>query len=301
MNRFCALTGCSLPVQQAAMSRMATPALAAAVSEAGGLGMLAVGRMRPEQVARDIDATLALTARPFGVGFIVHFLDRANLELAAARVPIVELFYGWPDETLVPGGVIVGWQIGSLDEAKAAVDAGCRYVVAQGVEAGGHVRGTAPLATLVPAVRAALDVPIVAAGGIGSAAEVRAALALGADAVRIGTRLLAADEADVHPVYVDRLIAADADDTAYTEVFDVGWENAPHRVLRSSIDAVLARDDAEPVGHVGAAALVRRSPTPPNRATTGNIDAMALYAGRSVGALTERASAAEIIDELMAH
>ena len=282
------------------MSQMATPALAAAVSDAGGLGMLAVGRMRPEQVERDIDATLALTAHPFGVGFIVHFLDRANLELAARRVPVVELFYGWPDESLVPAGVIVGWQVGSVDEAKAAVDAGCRYVVVQGVEAGGHVRGTASLATLLPAVRAAVDVPIVAAGGIGRATDVRAALATGADAVRIGTRLLAADEADAHPEYVDRLIAAGADDTAYTEMFDVGWENAPHRVLRSSIDAVRALDGCEPVGHLGSAALAHRSPTPPNRATTGDIAAMALYAGYSVGALTARASATEIIDELMA-
>jgi nitronate monooxygenase len=83
-------------------------------------------------------------------------------------------------------------------------------------------------------------------------------------------------------------------------VFDVGWENAPHRVLRSSIAAVLVVDGPDPVGHVGSSSLVRRSPTPPNRATTGDIGAMALYAGRSVGALTRRSSAAAIIEELMA-
>ena len=91
-----------------------------------------------------------------------------------------------------------------MDEANAAVDAGCDYVVAQGVEAGGHVRGTTPLAELLPPVRAAVDVPVVAAGGIGTAAEVRAALDQGADAVRVGTRFLAAVEADVHPDYARR-------------------------------------------------------------------------------------------------
>lgn len=299
-NRFCELVGCSVPLQAAAMSRVVTPELVAAVSEAGGLGMVAVSRLTAAALQRQIDGVRALTAKPFGVGFIHPFLDPDNLLLAAEQVGVVEVFYGWPDESLVPAGAIVGWQVGTVDEARAAVDAGCRYVTAQGVEAGGHVRGTVPLLDLVAQVRLALpdDVAVLAAGGLGAAADVKAAFAAGADAVRIGTRLLAADECDIHDRYLDALVAAGPDDAVYTGVFDVGWPDAPMRVLRGAIDAALA-PGPDPVGHLGSTPLPRRGTTPPNRATTGQIEAMAMYAGRSVGAVTGRRSAAEIVAELM--
>ena len=179
----------------------------------------------------------------------------------------------------------------SVDEAKAAVDAGCRYVIAQGVEAGGHVRGHVPLAELLPAVRAAVDVPVVAAGGIGDAAAVRAAIALGADAVRVGTRFVATRESYAHPAYIDALVAADSDDSVLTEAFAVGWPDAPHRVLRSAIDAATAA----PTDIVGETVPQGGKVTPmprfgissPTRDTTGDIGAMALYAGRSVGSVEQ--------------
>lgn len=301
MNRFCALAGCTVPLQLAAMGRVVTPELVAAVSDAGGLGMVAVGRTSTEAMVRQIDAVRVLTDRPFGAGFIVPFLDPANLAIAAERLGIIELFYGWPDAALVPEDAVVGWQVGTVDEARAAVDAGCRYVTAQGVEAGGHVRGTTPLLELLPAVRAALadDIVVLAGGGLGTNAEVRAALAAGADGVRIGTRLLAADECDIHDDYLALLISANPDDATYTDVFAVGWPDAPQRVLRSAIDAARA-PGPDPVGHLGSTPLPRRGTMPPNRGTTGQIEAMALYAGRSVGAVTARQPAAVIIVELMA-
>ena len=298
VNRFCDLIGCARPLQQAAMSRVTTPSLVAAVSNAGGLGMLAVGRAPPDRVVGQLDHIDALTSAPFGAGFIVRFLDRAALEVVLPRVRCVEFFYDWPDPALVPPGVITGWQVGTVDEARAAVDAGCRYVVAQGVEAGGHVRATVPLAELVPAVRAAVDVPVVAAGGLGTAGDVRAAWALGADAVRIGTRLLAADEADIHPVYLRSLIEAKPDDAEYTDLFAVGWPDAPQRVLASAVRAARA-DGPDPVGHSGDTPLPRRGTTPPSSTTTGQIEAMALYAGRSVGAVRVRQPAAAIVAELV--
>jgi NAD(P)H-dependent flavin oxidoreductase YrpB (nitropropane dioxygenase family) len=194
--------------------------------------------------------------------------------------------------------------VGSVDEAKAAADAGCRYIVAQGVEAGGHVRGTVPLAELIPAVRAAVDIPVVASGGIGTAADVRRALDQGADAVRVGTRFVVASEADVHPVYVAALAAATGDDTVLSGVFDVGWPDAPTRALASSVAAALA-NGPDPVGAVVLADgtrrdLPRRGPTPPTTMTTGDIAAMPLYAGTGVGAVTGRAPAAAIVAELVA-
>jgi NAD(P)H-dependent flavin oxidoreductase YrpB (nitropropane dioxygenase family) len=284
------------------MTRVATPALAAAVSEAGGLGMLAIGRQSLRTVQHHIDDVLARTSRPVGAGFIVPFLEPATLDHLAERLPVVELFWGWPDPSLVRDGVVTGWQVGSADEASAAVGSGCGYVVAQGIEAGGHVRGTLPLAELVPSVRAAVDVPVVAAGGIATSADVRRALALGADAVRVGTRFLAAAEADAHPRYVDALVAAGPDDTIVTQTFSVGWPDAPHRVLGSAVAAALA-DGPDPVGRMTLAdgrqaELRRRGTTPPTTATTGQIEAMALYAGRGVGAVAGRTTAAAIVEEL---
>ncbi len=302
MNRFTALVGSRLPLQQAGMSGTATPTLAAAVSNAGGLGMIGVGRQQVTVVTRYLDELATLTTAPVGCTCIAHFVLPDVVELLASRLPIVEFFYEWPDPSRVPPHVICGWQVGTVDEAKAAVDAGCRYVIAQGVEAGGHVRGHIPLAELLPAVRAAIDVPVVAAGGIGDAAAVRAAIALGADAVRVGTRFVATRESYAHPAYVDALIAADSDDSVLTEAFGVGWPDAPHRVLQSAIDAAKAAPTeivGETVPRGGRVIpMPRFGISSPTQDTTGDIGAMALYAGRSVGSIHRIMTAAEVVDEL---
>ena len=302
MNRFTDLVGCAVPLQQAGMSGTATATLAAAVSNAGGLGMIGIGRQPITLIEQFLDEVATLTTAPVGCTCIAHFVQPGVVELAAARVPIVEFFYEWPDAARIPTGVICGWQVGSVDEAKAAVDAGCRYVIAQGMEAGGHVRGHVPLTELLPAVRQAVDIPVVAAGGIGNAAAVRAAMDLGADAVRVGTRFVATRESYAHPDYIDALVAADSDDSVLTEAFGVGWPNAPHRVLRSAIDAATAA----PADVVGETVPIGGNPVPmvrfgvssPNRDTTGDIKAMALYAGRSVGSVDRVMTAAEVVAEL---
>jgi nitronate monooxygenase len=217
------------------------------------------------------------------------------------------VFYGWPDAEVVDaihrGGAHAGWQVGSLDEARAAAACGCDVIVAQGVEAGGHVRGTASLWELLPDVRALVDVPVVAAGGIGDAAAVRRAMQAGADAVRVGTRFVAAVEADAHPYYVQALVAADADDTTVTTCFREGWPDAPHRVLRSCIDAA-ERFAGDVVAHMRTLDMSfdvpRFGSAPPSRSATGAVEAMALYAGRSVGHVHGAQQAAQIVLELAA-
>jgi nitronate monooxygenase len=287
-TRFTQAVGCSLPVQQAAMGGVTTPALAGAVARAGGLGMLAGSGRSPEALRADLEvaATAAGGRAKIGVNFLMPFLDVAIVEFAAANAPLVECFYGDPDRAVVDrihdAGALAAWQVGSRDEAVAAADAGADIVVAQGLEAGGHVRGTTPLLELVASVRDSVEVPIVAAGGIGSAAALAAALDAGADAGRVGTVLLVADEADVHPDYVAALITASASDTTLTEAFSMGWPNAPHRVLTSSIEA----SDADPS---------TRSPMPPMRAFQGDVASAALYAGTSVGDVERVRPAAEII------
>ena len=228
-----------------------------------------------------------------GVNFLVPFLDPAAVELAASQTRAVELFWGDPDAAVVArihdAGALASWQVGSVDEAAAAVDAGCDLVVVQGVGAGGHVRGTRALFELVPEVRRRVGaVPLVAAGGIGTADDVGQAWAAGADAVRIGTRFLAATESDAHPGYVERLLAASSEDTVLTTRYGEGWPDAPHRVLRSAVEAGERRGAAQ-----------RWTPDWPTMQHDGPVDAKALYAGTSVGAVTTRQPAAEIVDELL--
>jgi nitronate monooxygenase len=274
-TRFTQLVGCRLPLQLAGMGGVGTPALARAVAEAGGLGMLS-GAMPVEPLVCD---------GAVGVNFLMPFVVPALVEAVGAWARVVEFFYDWPDAALVgrAGAAITGWQVGSADEARAAVDAGCRFVVAQGVEAGGHVRGVVGLLPLLDVVLDAVghDVPVVAAGGIGTSRAVAGALAAGADAVRVGTRFVAAAEADAHADYVAALAASSAEDTVLTTSFSAGWPDAPHRVLKACVR--------------GEGGFVM----PPQRATPGDVSAMAMYAGQSVGAVRGVQPAAEIVAELV--
>jgi len=302
-TRFTELVGCTVPIQQAGMGAASTPELAAAVSSAGGLGMLTASA---DDLPADVDTALAAAAgRPFGVNFLMPFFDRALLEAVAPRVRLVEWFWGQPDPVLVAvahdAGALAAWQVGSRDEAVAAADAGCDLIVAQGVEAGGHIRGTIGLLPLLDAVLSAVEVPVVAAGGIGTGRGLAAVLAAGASAARIGTRFAATLESGAHPGYKQALVSAEAADTVITETFGVWWPGAPHRVLRSAVRAAEALD-GERAGDVSGAgepfAIPRFAVRPPNRATRGRIDAMALYAGQSVAAVTAITPAADVVTEI---
>lgn len=303
---FTRLVGCRLPLQLAGMGGVTTVELVAAVSEAGGLGMLNVSVIGVDEVRRAMDELGRATAAPWGVNFIVPFLDLSVLELCAAQARVVELFYGDPDADVVERahrcGALVTWQVGSADEARAAADAGCDFVVAQGVEAGGHVRGTVGLLPLLDGVLRVVDVPVVAAGGIGTGRAVAAALAAGAAGVRVGTRFVAAAESGAHPQYVAALVSAAEGDTVLTEAFSVFWPGAPHRVLRHCVEALGdLRDDSVGEATVGGMrmTLPKGAATVPDRDTSGTIAAMPHYAGQSVGAVTGVQPASEIVDELM--
>jgi nitronate monooxygenase len=303
---FTELVGCRVPLQLAAMGGgVTTPELVTAVSRAGGLGMLQRDSARP--LGERIDEIEQAGAGPFGVNFVPALGQggHADVELAASRARLVEFFYSDPDARLVElahaGGALAGWQVGSAEEARRAADAGCDLVVAQGVEAGGHVRGTVGLLPLLVAILDAVTVPVVAAGGISSARSMAAALASGASAVRVGTRFLATPESGAHPDYISALLAADAQDTVLTTAFSIGWPDAPHRVLASALAAANALQD-ESVGTftVGGESrpLPRFAALTPTRDVTGTVRAMALYAGQGVGQVTQITGAAQVVAEL---
>jgi len=304
-TRFTDRVGCELPIQQAGMGGVAGPDLAVAVSAAGGLGTVALHMMPGPMVAQTLDAMSERTSAPLAFNVLVPFVDRDAVEVASSRCRLVEFFYGDPDAELVriahESGALAGWQIGSRAEAEAARNADCDIVIVQGVEAGGHVRGTVGLLALLADVLDAVDVPVVAAGGIGNARSAAAAFAAGADAVRVGTRFVATQEADTHPDYADALVRARAEDTVLTEAFSVMWPDAPHRVLRSCVDKAQALDD-DAVGEVEVGGTTmpvpRLSVLAPTRATTGSVDAMALYAGESVTDVTGVVQARDVVLEI---
>jgi len=303
MTAFTDLVSCRLPIQLASMGLIGTPSLAAAVSQAGGLGMIANPPTAAE-VERSMESARALTTRPIGIGFLIPFHVREAVEAAGASADVVEFFYGEPDRDLVrvarAHGALVAWQTGSAAEALAAAKAGCNFVVAQGVEAGGHVRGTQCLDDVLAETLALVDVPVVAAGGVGTVERFAELLSAGAAAVRVGTRFVAAEEADAHPLYVEMLIAASRQDTVLSECFGIGWPNAPHRVLRSAVEDA-EQLDRPVVGVLGEQEVPRFVPLPPTRDVRGNVAAMALYAGESVDAVAGIQPAHEIVAELTAN
>ena len=308
---FTQLVGCRHPLQQAPMGGVAVPELAEAVAGAGALGMLC--EFAREAAADRMTRALHLAGGgAVGMGFFGHWVggDLGTFEMAAARLRVVEVFWTDPDAALVQrarraGPALVAWQVGSTDGALAAAAAGCDFVVVQGVEAGGHVRGTTPREELLAAVLARTSIPVVAAGGVATATHVEAVITAGAAAARVGTRFVATTESGAHPAYVEALLSArSAEETVLTTAFSGGWPDAPHRVLRSAVAAAEAFD-GDVVGYLVADG--KRSPIPrfasatPSSQVQGSVAAMALYAGEGVGDVPEVRPAASVVADLVAN
>jgi len=316
-TKFCELFGIEYPIVCAGMGTIALANLAAAVSEAGGLGTLALPGFPPDEIGAEIAAARRLTSKPIVVNQLIPFLQPGVFE-ALAKQPIsaVTLFWGDPAEH-IPAckklGLKVIWQCGSALEAAAAKRAGADAIIAQGFEAGGHVRGVVTTFALVPEVRDAIgDLPMLAAGGIGDGRGLAAALALGADGAVFGTRFLASREASAHPKYKQALVDAHASDTFHTKLFDVGWPDAAHRVIRTPLVDQWERagspaspnraGEGEVLAHLrrGAvdAPLPRYSVNPPSDSVEGDLSGLPLYAGQSVSLIERIAPAGEIVRQI---
>jgi nitronate monooxygenase len=311
-TQLCELLGIEQPIVQAPM--VAVPELAAAVSNAGALGMLTLTWSDP---AGDVvRATAALTDRPFGGNLILNSDQHRRLDEALeAGLRIVSLFWGelagYVEQVHEANGIVLR-TVGSAEEARRAVDSGVDVVVAQGWEAGGHVGSQVATLPLVPAVvDAVTPVPVIAAGGIGDARGVAAVLALGAQAAWLGTRFLLAQEMPLHEEYRRRLIAAvETDAEWYPDLYNVGWPDAPHRALRNSTSEAWEAAGRPPTGSrpgegeviahfPSGEAIVRYEPGAPMVGTTGDIEALSLWAGQSVALATQRQPVAEIVAELV--
>ncbi|GAC1320280.1 MAG: hypothetical protein NVSMB25_12380 [Thermoleophilaceae bacterium] len=297
------------------MGGIARHGLAAAVSEAGGLGTIA-GVRAP--IAAEIAAARRLTGRPLAVNLLLPFMRPGDVEAAAAADAIVT-FWGAPRRLAANTWI---HQCGSVDEARAAAAAGADAVIAQGIEAGGHVRGSTPMLELLERVRAAVKIPVIAAGGISDAEGVRAALEGGAVAAAAGTRFLLSDESHAHPEYKRGCI--EAGETILTELFGLGWPDAPHRVIANGATRRWLRGDARgprwiraanrvtaplasriPMAVQARAITTQRSsqpflgPQPPTDDGPANlVDSGPLYAGMDVAHITDVRPAAELVKAL---
>jgi NAD(P)H-dependent flavin oxidoreductase YrpB (nitropropane dioxygenase family) len=292
---------------QAPIGPATTADLVTEVSRIGALGTLAASWTEPRTLRRQLQVIRSSVDRQFCVNLVLHFDQKERLEVVLDEGAGFVSFSWGVDRDLIElaldSGVVVLVQVGDVSAAQEAVDAGASIVIAQGIEAGGHVQGTTRLRDLLRQLRPVLDQPIIAAGGIGDAASARAAMQAGADGVACGTVFLAAIEADVHPDYFERLVGSTTADTVLTTAFDIGWPNAPHRVL--SNDTLAAWEAAgrpqsgrpgegDVVAVRGNRSLVRFSDAQPTTDTDGEVASMALYAGMSVDFVRGRAPAAEI-------
>ena len=307
----CELLGIERPIVQAPMS--AEPQLATAVSNAGALGTLALTWSTP--AGDPVRETAALTDRPFGGNLILASDQHRRLDEALeAGLRIVSFMSGDPadyvDRVHNADGIVLQ-TVGSADEARRAAASGVDVVVAQGWEAGGHVRGQVATLPLVPAVvDAVAPVPVIAAGGIGDARGVAAVLALGAQAAWLGTRFLLAREMPLHEEYRRRLMdAAETDAEWYADLYEVGWPDAPHRALRNSTAEMWEAAGRPPLGSRPGEGVIARFPSgerilryepgAPMVGTTGDIEGLSLWAGQSVALVSHPQPAADIVTELV--
>ncbi len=321
-THLCKLLDIEAPIFAAPMGFLTGPELAAAVSNAGGLGIMSFNANPPPVLRDEIRHLRSLTSKPFGVGVLLSgphlpFSVEAIVDVCLEeRVPVLLTFWGDPTPYVArahAAGVKVMDQVGSVADAQGAARAGVDAIIAQGVEAGGHIAGEVTTMALVPrVVDAVAPIPVAAAGGIADARGLVAALALGAQAVMIGTRLIATPEAYAHPVYKQKILDANENQTVRTTLFGFGWPNAPHRTLRTPfVERWLSeemrgseqRPDEPRIGETKIGGqpvpLLRFMGFPPTPDASGDLESMDYLAGQGVGLVKEMKPAAEVVREFL--
>ncbi len=304
-TRICELLGIEHPIVLGGMGTGTSPALVAAVSEAGGLGVLGATQHGPAEMAREAAAVRALTGKPFGLNLLL-FRERSDQYegLLAARPAVVST--AWPNVDQDLAGYVtrahaVGARfmhmVSTVAEAKAAARAGADIIVAQGTEGGGHVgvMGTMPLVPMV--VSAVAPVPVLAAGGVADGRGLAAALALGADGVLLGTRFLASDEAPIAKGFKEAIVESDGHDTLVTDIPDVAhgqvWPGAYVRVRRNRfIEEWIGRENELRRHRAQVSAGLRAA------AKAGDPDRGAVMLGQTAGLIDRVEPAADLVRQI---
>ena len=290
------MCGVQYPIFLAGMAAISGPQLVAAVANAGGMGVLGGLRLAPLMLRKWLRETRALTDQPFGVNVVPQFggpeVFEAQFQVILQERPrILSLFYAEDySADMIPrakdAGMIVMVQTGTVALARKAIAHGADIIVAQGSEGGGHLnRGTIGLMSLLPAILdCAQGRPVLAAGGITTRQDVRAAMSLGASGVLVGTAFLASEESNAHPLYKQNILEASTDDTEYRTGYSFGWTyGTPHRVIPN-------RDKWNVLRLVGGGARAIDKDRMARK--------LSLYAGQGVGKIHSIVPAAERVAEL---
>ncbi len=297
-TRICELLNIEYPLFQGAMARISDASLASAVSEAGGLGIIAGGTAPVDFVRAEVRKAKEMTNRPFGVNIMLlsEYAEDIAKMVCEEGVKVVTTGAGAPGkymEIWKAHGIKVIPVVPSVAIAKRMVRSGADAVIAEGTESGGHV-GELTTMVLVPQVVDAVDVPVIAAGGIADGRGIAAAFMLGAEGVQVGTRFLSAYECTVHPNYKQKVINAKDIDTVVT-----GRPTGhPVRVLKNKLARQFAElesdsaplDDYEKLG-IGALAKA---------VVQGDMDYGSVMAGQIAAIVNKEQSSKDIILEMFA-
>jgi enoyl-[acyl-carrier protein] reductase II len=298
-SKICDLLGIKYPLFQGGMAWVSDAALAAAVSNAGGLGIIGAGSAPADWVRTQIQRAKTLTDKPFGVNVMLmspHAADIAKV-VAEERVAVVTTGAGTPSPYIKmwkEAGVKVIPVVASVALARMMERAGADAVVAEGTESGGHI-GELTTMCLVPMVTNAVQIPVIAAGGIADGRGMAAAFMLGACGVQIGTRFLVASECNVHQNYKNKVLAAKDIDTIATGKrlgHPVRSIKTPFSrdLFKKEYDSTIPNEELEKLG-IGALRLA---------AVEGDEEHGCFLAGQISGMVTKQQSAAEIIEEICA-
>ncbi|PCH49340.1 MAG: 2-nitropropane dioxygenase [Cellvibrionales bacterium] len=319
MNKIHEKLNVQVPIWSAGMGLgVSGAALSAAVSNAGGLGVLGLGGMGPVPMGEVIRDIRGRTSKAFGVNIIMPMMQDGQIETCFdEKVPLIVLFWGDPSPYIKDAhkrGILVVSQCGDTEEATRAAEAGVDGVIVQGIEAGGHVKATRPLVDVVrETVKELGSLPVIASGGIATGADISRALKLGASAVSMGTRFVATTEAMVLDDYKARVVAAKSEDTVFTKLFDVGWPDAAHRVIRNRVYDDWEAAGSPPSGErpnenvvIGtlregeeAVDLPSYTVTPPLLQFHADLEQAALYCGHSCDRIDDILPAGELMQQLI--
>ncbi len=303
------------PIIQAPIGSATNPILASEVSNTGGLGMLALSWKSTEDCIKLIRETKKLTSLPFGVNLVLDWDQDERVDVCIAeKVPIVSFFWGDSSkhiEKLKAHNIKVCQTVANSKEAEKYATLGVDFLIAQGWEAGGHVQGTVASSVLIPSIVSKVAIPVIAAGGFTNGQGLIATLALGGSGISIGTRFLMSTEALIEQKYANLIAEADENATIYTkDLFHLGWENAPHRVLKNSTSLAWEKvgkpsigkrpNENEIIAHtIKNEPIYRYSDNNPIKGVKGSLEAMALYAGQSCGLINKRIPARNIVNTII--
>lgn len=304
-TRICDLLGIRHPIVLGGMGSATSPKLVAAVSNAGGFGTLGTSVLRAEQISAAAKAIREATDKPFGINHLLFRIDEADYAATlAARPDVVAFAWSRPEQDLRgyfarahDAGAKVMYMVSTVAEARRAVEAGADVIIAQGSEGGGHVGWMATMVIVPMVVTAVAPVPVLAAGGIADGRGLAASLALGADGVLLGTRLLATPEAPIHENFKQAIVKSDGHDTMLTEIHDLAsgqvWPGAMARVQRNAVierwagrEWAIRQDQAKIAAEIAAA---RKA---------GDVDNATLLFGQDAGLIDAVMPAAEVIETM---